>query len=52
MVNGAYITVEGGGLGAITAADGSVAFGAIVTLLGGVRPSSAARAGGLGERPV
>ena len=37
VINGAYITVKGGGLGAITAADdGAVASGAIVTLLGGV----------------
>ena len=36
VVNGLFITVEGGGLGAITAADGSVAFGAVVTLLAGM----------------
>ena len=38
---------KGGGLGAITAADGAVAFGAIVALIGGVLPSCrrASRAG-------
>ncbi|GGU35095.1 branched-chain amino acid ABC transporter permease [Lentzea flava] len=36
FINGAYITVKGGGLGAITALDGDVAFGSIVGLVGGV----------------
>jgi branched-chain amino acid transport system permease protein len=35
-VNGLWITVAGGGLGAVTAADGAVAFGALVVLLGAV----------------
>ena len=53
VINGAYITVKGGGLGAITAADdGAVAFGAIVTLLGGIAAIVGGTAGGLGERPT
>ena len=51
VINGAYITVKGGGLGAITAADG-VAFGAIVTLVGGIAAIVGGLAGGLGERPT
>ena len=51
VINGAYITVKGGGLGAITAADG-VAFGAIVTLVGGIAAIVGGVAGGLGERPT
>ena len=46
VINGAYITVKGGGLGAITAADG-VAFGAIVTLVGGIGNIRGAIVGGL-----
>ena len=52
VVNGLFITVEGGGLGAITVADGSVAFGAVVTLLAGVLVELGARAGGIEPRPV
>jgi branched-chain amino acid transport system permease protein len=52
VVNGAYIIVKGGGLGAITAADGVAAFGAIVTLLGGIAAIVGGTAGGLGERPT
>ena len=52
VINGLYITVEGGGLGAITVADGAVAFGAVVTLLGGVLVELGARAGGVEPRPV
>jgi len=52
VVNGLYITVEGGGLGAITVADGSVAFGSVVTLLAGVLVELGARAGGVEPRPV
>ena len=52
MINGLYITVEGGGLGAITVADGAVAFGAVVTLLAGVLVELGARAGGVEPRPV
>lgn len=36
FVNGAYITAKGGGLGAITAAEGATAFGAIAGLVAGV----------------
>lgn len=35
-VNTVFITADGGGLGAITAADGAVAFGGIVGIIGGV----------------
>ena len=52
VINGAYITVKGGGLGAITAADGAVAFGAIVTLVGGVLAIVGGVAGGLGRAPA
>ena len=52
MVNGLYIAVEGGGLGAITVADGAVAFGAVVMLLAGVLVELGARAGGIEPRPV
>ena len=52
VVNGLFIAVEGGGLGAITVADGSVAFGAVVTLLAGVLVELGARAGGIEPRPV
>jgi branched-chain amino acid transport system permease protein len=36
ILNGLWITVEGGGLGAITVSDADVAFGAPVALVGGV----------------
>ena len=52
VINGLYITVEGGGLGAITAAGGAVAFGSIVALLGGVLVLLGAAAGGIEPRPV
>jgi branched-chain amino acid transport system permease protein len=52
VLNGLYITVEGGGLGAITAADGSIAFGSLVALLGGVLILLGAIAGGIEPRPV
>ena len=51
VLNGLYITVEGGGIGAITVADGSVAFGAIVALVGGVLIVLGATAGGIEPRP-
>ncbi|WP_199438855.1 branched-chain amino acid ABC transporter permease [Umezawaea beigongshangensis] len=35
VISGLFITIEGGGLGAITAADGATAFGALVGLVGG-----------------
>lgn len=34
VVNGLWITIEGGGLGAVTVADGAVTFGAFVALIG------------------
>jgi branched-chain amino acid transport system permease protein len=52
VVNGLYITVKGGGLGAITISDGEAAFGSIVALLGGVAAIVGGEAGGLGERPT
>lgn len=52
VLNGLYLTVEGGGLGAITASGGAVAFGAPVALLGGVLILLGAVAGGIGPRPV
>lgn len=52
VINGLYILVEGGGVGAVTASDGEGAFGAVVTLVGGALAVLAADAGGLGERPV
>jgi len=51
VLNGLYITVEGGGIGAITVAGGAVAFGAIVALLGGVLIVLGAMAGGIDPRP-
>ncbi len=36
VINGLYIAVDGGGLGAVTVAFGVVAFGAVVALVGGV----------------
>ncbi|MEU0882557.1 hypothetical protein ABZ345_28455 [Lentzea sp. NPDC005914] len=50
FVNGAYITVKGGGLAAITALDGAVAFGSIAGLVGGVLTILAAY--GIGFEPV
>jgi branched-chain amino acid transport system permease protein len=51
VINGLYITAEGGGLGAITAADGAVAFGSVVALIGGVLVILAGAAGGVEPRP-
>jgi branched-chain amino acid transport system permease protein len=51
VINAVYIAAEGGGLGAITAADGAVAFGAIVGLVGGVLIVVGAVAGGIEPRP-
>jgi branched-chain amino acid transport system permease protein len=51
VVNGLWIMVEGGGLGAITAADGSVAFGSLVALAGGVLILIGAMAPGLEPVP-
>ena len=50
VLNGLYLTVEGGGLGAITASGGAVAFGALVALLAGVLIVLGAVAGGIGPR--
>jgi branched-chain amino acid transport system permease protein len=52
VLNGLYIAVQGGGLGAITASGGSVAFGAFVALIGGVVILLGAVAGGIEPRPV
>jgi branched-chain amino acid transport system permease protein len=52
LVNGVWITVAGGGLGAVAAADGGVAFGAFVALAGGVLLLVGAAAGGLEPAPV
>ncbi|HEX3308692.1 MAG TPA: hypothetical protein VHS32_20795, partial [Streptosporangiaceae bacterium] len=51
VLNGMYITIQGGGLGAITASDGNIAFGAFVALLGGVLVLLGAVAGGIEPRP-
>ncbi|GAA1834240.1 hypothetical protein GCM10009836_10540 [Pseudonocardia ailaonensis] len=52
LLNGLWITVSGGGLGAITAADGAVAFGAIAALIGGIVLMLGAASGGLEPKPV
>ncbi|GEL19533.1 branched-chain amino acid ABC transporter permease [Pseudonocardia asaccharolytica] len=52
LVNGLYITVEGGGLGAITASGGSAAFGAVVALIGGAFAAAGAVGGGIEPLPV
>ncbi|MHA6794114.1 branched-chain amino acid ABC transporter permease [Pseudonocardia bannensis] len=52
VLNGAYIAVEGGGVGAITAAGGSVAFGSLVALAGGVLAVLGATAAGLEPVPT
>ncbi|MCE3552997.1 branched-chain amino acid ABC transporter permease [Pseudonocardia sp. RS11V-5] len=52
LINGLWITVEGGGLGAITASEGSIAFGSIVALVGGLVTVLGASAGGLERKPV
>lgn len=51
LVNCGFIAAIGGGLGALTAADGSVAFGGVVGLLGGAALIVAGRAGGLEAVP-
>jgi branched-chain amino acid transport system permease protein len=51
LVNAVFIAGNGGGLGAITAADGAYAFGSIVAVLGGVAVILGATAAGLGEIP-
>lgn len=52
LINGLWITVEGGGLGAITASEGTIAFGSIVALVGGLVTVLGASAGGLEAKPV
>jgi branched-chain amino acid transport system permease protein len=52
VVNGLYILIEGGGLGAITATDGSIAFGALAALVGGVLVVLGAAAGGTEPVPA
>lgn len=47
VVNGLFIVVYGGGIGAITASDGAFAFGAVIALLGGALLILGASAGGL-----
>lgn len=51
LVNAIFIARSGGGLGAITAADGAYAFGSVVTLVGGLLAVLGATAVGLGELP-
>lgn len=51
VINGLYIVVKGGGLGAITASDGVIALGAVVTLVGGLVAVLGGVAGGLGAKP-
>ncbi len=52
VVNGLYITSGAGGVGAITASDGAVAFGSVVTLVAGVLLIVGSTAGGLEPRPT
>ena len=51
VINALFIAVEGGGLGALTAAD-TVAFGSFVALVAGALLVVGALAGGIEERPV
>ncbi|MFL6144763.1 MAG: branched-chain amino acid ABC transporter permease [Labedaea sp.] len=51
VITGVFITVKGGGLGAITAADGKTAFGSIVAALGGLLMILGANARGMEEIP-
>jgi branched-chain amino acid transport system permease protein len=50
FINAAYITVKGGGLGAITALDGATAFGGVVGIVAGVLTILAGY--GIGIEPV
>lgn len=52
VTNGLYLVGEGGGFGAITAAEGAAAFGAVVGLLGGVLLVLGATAGGVEPAPA
>jgi branched-chain amino acid transport system permease protein len=51
LVNSGFIAGNGGGFGAITAADGAYAFGGIVTLIAGVLVVLGASAMNLGDLP-
>jgi branched-chain amino acid transport system permease protein len=51
VVGAIFITSEGGGVGAITAADGTTAFGSIVALLGGIALILGATALGIPDVP-
>jgi branched-chain amino acid transport system permease protein len=52
VANALYIMIEGGGLGAVTAADGATAFGAVVALVGGMLIVVGAVAGGTEPAPA
>jgi branched-chain amino acid transport system permease protein len=52
VINGLYLVGQGGGLGTITASNGKVAFGALVTLVAGLVAVAGGTASGLGARPV
>lgn len=51
LVGAIFITSDGGGLGAITAADGATAFGSIVGIIGGALLVLGAEGLGLGDIP-
>ncbi|HEX6360383.1 branched-chain amino acid ABC transporter permease [Actinophytocola sp.] len=51
VISAGFILSEGGGLGAITAADGATAFGSIVGILGGVALVLGGSAIGIGDIP-
>jgi branched-chain amino acid transport system permease protein len=51
LVGAIFVTSEGGGLGAITAADGATAFGSIVGIIGGLLLILGAEGIGLGDIP-
>ncbi len=51
LVGAIFIASEGGGLGAITSADGAVALGSIVAVLGGIVLVLGATATGIGDIP-
>jgi branched-chain amino acid transport system permease protein len=51
LISAVFIASDGGGLGAITAADGAYAFGSIVTLLGGIVVVLGASSMNIGDLP-
>ena len=51
VINGGWIARSGGGIGAITASDGAVAFGSIVALIAGIVLVVGALAGGIEPVP-